>query len=45
MLVRPAGGTVLSLAKLDPTRARFYAATLKGRLRGYRGTSSENSSE
>ena len=45
MLVRPAGGTLLSLAKLDRTRARFHAATLKGRLQGYRETSSENSSE
>jgi glycosyltransferase involved in cell wall biosynthesis len=42
MLVRPAGGTVVSLAKLDGARARFHAATLRGRLRGYRVTSSEN---
>jgi glycosyltransferase involved in cell wall biosynthesis len=42
MLVRPAGGTLLSLAKLDRTRARFHAATLRGRLRGYRETRSEN---
>jgi glycosyltransferase involved in cell wall biosynthesis len=45
MLVRPAGGTVVSLAKLDRTRARFHAATLRGRLRGYRETSSENKAE
>jgi glycosyltransferase involved in cell wall biosynthesis len=45
MFVRPAGGSLLSLAKLDRTRARFHAATLKGRLRGYRETSSENSAE
>ena len=45
MLVRPAGGTVVSLAKLDRTRARFHAATLRGRLRGYREASSENNAE
>ena len=45
MLLRPAGGTVVSLAKLDRTRARFHAATLRGRLRGYRDTSSENNAE
>jgi glycosyltransferase involved in cell wall biosynthesis len=31
MLFRPAGGVVL-----DPRRARFHLATLRGRLRGYR---------
>jgi glycosyltransferase involved in cell wall biosynthesis len=31
MLVRPAAGIVI-----DPRRARFHAATLRGRLRGYR---------
>ena len=31
MLVRPAGGVLL-----DPRRARFHLATLRGRLRGYR---------
>jgi GT2 family glycosyltransferase len=35
MLVRPIGGVVVSLAKLDPDRARFHAATLAGRVRGY----------
>jgi glycosyltransferase involved in cell wall biosynthesis len=45
MLVRPAGGTVVSLVKLDRARARFHAATLKGRLRGYREASSANSAE
>jgi hypothetical protein len=35
MLVRPAGGTLLSLARGDPMRARFHAATLRGRLSGY----------
>lgn len=34
MLVRPAIGAALSLVLLDPTRARFHAATLEGRLRG-----------
>jgi GT2 family glycosyltransferase len=32
MLARPAGGIVL-----DPRRAGFHAATLRGRIRGYRG--------
>lgn len=32
MLVRPAGGVVL-----DPRRARFHLATLRGRIAGYRG--------
>jgi glycosyltransferase involved in cell wall biosynthesis len=32
MLLRPAGGVVL-----HPRRARFHLATLRGRLRGYRG--------
>jgi glycosyltransferase involved in cell wall biosynthesis len=31
MLLRPAGGVLL-----DPRRARFHLATLRGRLRGYR---------
>ena len=34
MLVRPAIGAALSFVLLDPTRARFHAATLDGRLRG-----------
>ena len=37
MLVRPAGGAIVSLARLDPSRARFHAATLRGRIEGYRG--------
>jgi glycosyltransferase involved in cell wall biosynthesis len=37
MLVRPIGGTLLSLARLDGARARFHFATLRGRLLGYRG--------
>jgi len=36
MLVRPAIGAALSLVLLDPTRARFHASTLEGRLRGLR---------
>ena len=36
MLVRPAVGALLSLALLDTTRARFNAATLSGRLAGFR---------
>jgi len=37
MLVRPVGGIVVSLARHDPARARFHAATLRGRLEGLRG--------
>ncbi|HSC92986.1 MAG TPA: glycosyltransferase family A protein [Gaiellaceae bacterium] len=36
MLVRPAGGAALSLLRGDVRRARFHAATLRGRLQGYR---------
>lgn len=35
MLVRPAGGAVLELARLDTATARSHLATLHGRLRGY----------
>jgi glycosyltransferase involved in cell wall biosynthesis len=35
LLVRPVGGAVLSLARLDPARAGFHIATLGGRVRGY----------
>ncbi len=45
MFVRPVGGVLVSLARRDLGQARFQAATLRGRLRGYRETSSENSSE
>ena len=34
MLARPLGGALASLVLLDPVRARFYGATLAGRLRG-----------
>ena len=44
MLVRPVGGALLALARLDVPRARYYAATLRGRIRGYRGQRSSNSS-
>jgi glycosyltransferase involved in cell wall biosynthesis len=36
MLARPAGGVVLSVLKSDLARAGFHAATLRGRLLGYR---------
>jgi GT2 family glycosyltransferase len=34
MLVRPVGGALVSLGHGDLGRARYYAATLRGRLRG-----------
>jgi glycosyltransferase involved in cell wall biosynthesis len=37
MLVRPAGGALLSLVRRDRARAAFHLATLVGRVRGYRG--------
>jgi GT2 family glycosyltransferase len=37
MLARPAGGVALSVLRNDRTRAHFHAATLRGRLAGYRG--------
>lgn len=37
MLLRPAGGVVLALARGDRARARFHGATLRGRLAGYLG--------
>jgi len=36
MLVRPAVGVLVSLVQLDATRARFHAATLRGRISGLR---------
>jgi glycosyltransferase involved in cell wall biosynthesis len=39
MLLRPAAGVVL-----DPRRARFHLATLRGRLRGYRESTSAKTS-
>jgi GT2 family glycosyltransferase len=37
MLVRPAGGTLVALARLDTAAARYQLATLRGRVRGYLG--------
>ena len=36
MLLRPLGGALLSAARGDIDRARFHAATLQGRVLGYR---------
>jgi len=44
MLVRPLGGALVSLFRLDPGRSRYYLATLRGRVRGYRGAKRSNSS-
>ena len=44
MLVRPVGGIVASLARMDPARASYHAATLRGRISGYRGASRSKSS-
>ena len=44
MLARPLGGAVLSLGRLDRARASYYAVTLRGRVRGYRGASRSKSS-
>ena len=44
MLARPLGGIVLSLARGDGARARFHAATLRGRAHGYRRARSAKSS-
>jgi len=41
MLVRPVGGALASLAKLDAARAGFHLATLRGRVRGLRATSAK----
>ena len=37
MLVRPLGGIGVALLRGDLGRARFHAATLRGRVRGYVG--------
>jgi GT2 family glycosyltransferase len=37
MLVRPLGGVLVSAARLDGDRARYWLATFRGRVRGYRG--------
>jgi GT2 family glycosyltransferase len=44
MLLRPVGGVVVSLARLDPDKARFHAATLAWRIRGYADARRSNSS-
>jgi len=44
MLVRPIGGAALAAIRLDLPRARYYVATLVGRIRGYVGASRSNSS-
>ena len=43
MLVRPLGGALLSLLRLDGARGRYYLATFRGRIRGYRGAKRSNS--
>jgi hypothetical protein len=42
--MRPVGGIVASLARLDRARASYQAATLRGRIRGYREASRSKSS-
>ena len=37
MLVRPMGGVVVSFVRRDRGRASFHAATLRGRIAGFRG--------
>jgi GT2 family glycosyltransferase len=44
MLVRPLGGSLLSLLRLDRARGGYYLATFGGRIRGYRGARRSNSS-
>jgi GT2 family glycosyltransferase len=44
MLLRPVGGALLALVRLDLARARYYAATLRGRVGGYVGASRSKSS-
>jgi GT2 family glycosyltransferase len=41
MIVRPLGGVLLSLLRLDAAHARFHAATLRGRLEGLRARPAE----
>jgi glycosyltransferase involved in cell wall biosynthesis len=40
MLVRPLAGALVSIGRGDPGRARFYAATFRGRIRGLRAKTS-----
>ena len=44
MLVRPVGGVFHALVHRDLARSRYHLATLRGRLRGYRGAKRSNSS-
>ena len=44
MFVRPVGGVAVSLVRRDRGRAGFHAATLRGRIAGYRGARRSNSS-
>lgn len=44
MLVRPVGGVATSLGRGDRARASYHAATLRGRILGYRETISSKSS-
>jgi GT2 family glycosyltransferase len=44
MLVRPLGGMLVSLLRLDGSRASYHLATFRGRVRGYRGAKRVNSS-
>jgi GT2 family glycosyltransferase len=44
MLLRPLGGAVVALLRLDGGRTRYYLATFRGRIRGYRGANRSNSS-
>jgi GT2 family glycosyltransferase len=43
MLVRPVGGALLALLRHDTPRAHYYAATARGRIRGYLRSSSKSS--
>ncbi len=44
MLVRPAGGIARALLNGDLPRARYYLASVRGRIRGYTGASRSKSS-
>jgi glycosyltransferase involved in cell wall biosynthesis len=44
MLIRPLGGFVVACMRLDRGRARYQLATLRGRIRGYRGARRAKSS-
>ena len=44
MAVRPLGGIAVNLAKRDTAKARFYAETFRGRIRGYLDVTSSKTS-